>query len=107
VYAADTFPLGDEKYLVAPYWVNIDTTVNGDVWHRQSTSPELLTRASSDVQQAFPLLPQFIPTHLYIVTWANVGANGGVATQVSVCSTQCASKSHLVHINVSILAASM
>jgi len=85
LYSTDTFPLGDKKYLVAPYWVNIDTSVSGNVWYRQSTTPDLLTRAASDVQQTFPYLSQFIPTHLFIATWDNVGANNGVATQVSVC----------------------
>ena len=63
--------------------MNIDSSVNGNVWFRQSTAPDLLTRASNDVQQAFPLLPRFTPTHLFIATWDGVGANSGIATEVS------------------------
>ena len=72
--------------MAAAYWVNIDTTVNGNVWFRQSTAPELLTRASNDVQQAFPLFPRFTPTHLFIATWDGVSANSGLATEVQICS---------------------
>jgi len=70
--------------LTAAYWVDIDTTVNGNVWFRQSTAPDLLIRASNDVQQAFPLLPRFTPTHLFIATWDGVSAKDGSARQVSI-----------------------
>ena len=63
--------------------MNIDTTVNGDVWFRESTVSTLLQRANEDIRKAFPFLPQFTATHLFIVTWDSVGARGGSAAQVS------------------------
>ena len=63
--------------------MNIDTTVNGDVWFRESTVPALLQRADEDVRRAFPFLPQFSATHLFIGTWDGVGARGGSTSQVS------------------------
>ena len=83
-YTTQVFPLGGDNYLAAAFWADIDTSIAGNVWFRQSTAPELLTRASNDVQQGFPLLPRFTPTHLFIATWDGVSAKGGVATEVSI-----------------------
>ena len=68
----NSFPLGDGRKFVAPFWADVDTTVAnaGDVWYRETTSQDLLTKANMQIQQAFPLQMPFTATHLssYIAT---------------------------------------
>ena len=71
----NSFPLGDGRKFVAPFWADVDTTVAnaGDVWYRETTSQDLLTKANMQIQQAFPLQMPFTATHLFIATWDKVG----------------------------------
>ncbi|XP_065903908.1 sushi, nidogen and EGF-like domain-containing protein 1 [Dysidea avara] len=80
-YTTQTFPLGGDNYLAAPFWINIDTTTSGNVWFRESTIPELLSKANDIISTAFPLQSSFSATQLFIATWDHVGANGGMASQ--------------------------
>ena len=69
-----SFPLGMERKFVAPFWADVDTTSAGEVWYRQSTDLDLLARATTQINNAFPLVrPQFSAVHLFIVTWDRVG----------------------------------
>ena len=69
-----SFPLDMGRKFVAPFWADVDTTSAGEVWYRQSTATDLLARASTQINNAFPLVrPQFSAVHLFIVTWDHVG----------------------------------
>jgi len=84
LYTTENFPLGGDNYLVAPFWVNIDTTTNGNVWFRESNIPALLSKANDIISRAFPFQSSFNATQLFIATWDRVSANGGMASQVRV-----------------------
>ena len=51
----------------------MDTRGTGQIFYRQSTDPNLLTRASREIQSAFPSSQNVTITNLLIATWDEVG----------------------------------
>ena len=84
-YTPDPFPLGDGRRLVAPFWADVDTTINhGSVYYRQTTNADILERASQDIRGAFIDQPRFYATWVFVSTWYQVTYYGGNAfTNVS------------------------
>ncbi|XP_078360269.1 sushi domain-containing protein 2-like isoform X2 [Oculina patagonica] len=79
-YTPDTFPLGGNRRLVAPFWADVDTGNGGDVFYRETTDPNLLQQATDDVKAAYVDQRKFKATWLLIATWYEVafyGASGG------------------------------
>ena len=66
-------PLGGTEKIIAPYWSNIDTTETGKVFYRETAEPNLLTRASNEIQAVFATFQNFTIKILFIVTWDAVG----------------------------------
>ncbi len=64
------FPTGDP--LITPFWADADTTGIGNVYFRTTTQQMLLNNASDIINTAFSD-SNFIPQHLTIVTWLEVG----------------------------------
>ena len=56
-----------------PYWADVDTRGVGDVYYRQTTDPNLLARATSEIRAAFPSSRNVTIRRLLIATWDNVG----------------------------------
>lgn len=84
-YTPDSFPLGDNRRLVAPFWADVDTRVAGQVFYRETTDQGLLQQASEDVQANFVDHSKFKPTWLFISTWHEVafyGAEGSYKNKV-------------------------
>ena len=69
----EPFPLNET--LIAPYWADVDTTSAGSIWYRETNETEILDRARREIQSAFFDANQQIvnTTHLFIVTWDEVG----------------------------------
>ena len=63
---------GTEK-IIAPYWSNIDTRGSGKIFYRETAEPSLLSRASSEIQAAFPMSENVTIKNLLIATWDAVG----------------------------------
>ena len=61
--------------MIASFWADVDIEGTGTVWFRDSTSTELLTRASTEIGDAFPVQAAngFTATKLFIATWDHVG----------------------------------
>ncbi|XP_056325914.1 uncharacterized protein si:dkey-32n7.7 [Danio aesculapii] len=57
--------------IIAPFWTNMDNTVNGSVSYRQVTKGGLLLAASNDINQYFPHL-NFTAYWLFMATWDKV-----------------------------------
>lgn len=72
-FTPDSFPLGDGRMVIAPYWGDVDTTGTGVVWYRETSDPSLLAKATSDIRAAFVNQMFFEPTLLFITTWDHVG----------------------------------
>lgn len=71
-FTPDSFPLGDNRRLVAPFWADVDTTVAGEVFYRETTDQSLLQQASEDVRANFLDHRKFKATWLFIATWHEV-----------------------------------
>ncbi|XP_036391204.1 uncharacterized protein LOC118782065 [Megalops cyprinoides] len=63
-----SYPRGD---IIAPFWTNIDSRVNGTISYRQVTSGSLLQQATQDINQYFPNLT-FTASWVFIATWDRV-----------------------------------
>ena len=72
-FTPQSFPLGDGRMVVAPYWGDVDTTGTGSVWYRETSNASLLAKAKSDIRAAFVNQMFFEPTTLFIATWDHVG----------------------------------
>lgn len=48
----------------------------GEVFYRQDSSPEVLSRAADTINTAFPLDPEVNPTNAVVVTWSNMAVRG-------------------------------
>ena len=66
-------PLSGTYKIIAPYWGDVDTRGTGQIFYRQTTDPNLLDRASRDIQAAYPLVKNVVITNLFIATWDAVG----------------------------------
>ena len=66
--------------LIAPFWADADTTVGrgtGHVYYRTTTNQTLFDRAAQIINTTFTG-ENFVPEHLYVVTWFEVGYFGQV-----------------------------
>ncbi|XP_069057914.1 alpha-tectorin-like [Pleurodeles waltl] len=81
-FTSDPFPLSDGRAFVAPFWTDVDITITGNVFYRESRNATLLQRASSDVHRYFEL-SSFYATWLYIATWDKVAYYGSSSSKVN------------------------
>ncbi|XP_076650087.1 nidogen isoform X4 [Halictus rubicundus] len=65
------FPLDDP--VIAPLYTHVDTRGSGRVYYGETDSPEVLARARGMVRNAFKDAADFIPTHVFLATWLDVG----------------------------------
>ena len=68
-----SLPLRGTNKIIAPYWADVDIRGTGQVFYRQSTDPNLLIRATSEIRAAFPTSQNMTMTNLLIATWSRVG----------------------------------
>ena len=57
--------------LIAVYWTDLDTRVQGDIYYRESRDSLEKSRVTSLIQKHRNDL-KFIPTYLWIITWDGV-----------------------------------
>ncbi|KAL6434963.1 hypothetical protein ACFW04_005251 [Cataglyphis niger] len=65
------FPLDDP--VIAPLYTHVDTRGSGTVYYSETDSPEILARAGGLVRSAFKDAVDFVPTHVFLTTWVDVG----------------------------------
>ncbi|XP_076380706.1 nidogen isoform X4 [Megalopta genalis] len=65
------FPLDDP--VIAPLYTHVDTRGSGRVYYGETDSPEVLARAGGMVRHAFKDAADFVPTHVFLATWLDVG----------------------------------
>ena len=75
-YTPASFPLGDSRRLVAPFWADVDTRNGGQVFYRETTDSQLLKRATNDVTATFVDHRKFKATWLFVATWYEVAFYG-------------------------------
>jgi hypothetical protein len=79
-YTPVKFPTANP--LIAPFWADADTRGIGNVYFRTTTQQMLLKNASDIINAAFSD-SNFIPQHLMIVTWFEVGYFNNHADKVN------------------------
>lgn len=65
------FPLDDP--VIAPLYTHVDTKGSGKIFYGETDSTEILSRAGDAVRAAFKNASDFMPTHVFLATWIDVG----------------------------------
>lgn len=65
------FPLDDP--VIAPLYTHVDTRGSGMVYYSETDSPEILAKAGGLIRSAFKEAIDFVPTHVFLTTWVDVG----------------------------------
>ena len=66
-----SLPLSETRQIIAPYWADVDTRGTGRIYYRQTSDPNLLLKATSQIRQGYPKSQN--TTNLLIATWNAVG----------------------------------
>ncbi|CAJ0961127.1 unnamed protein product, partial [Ranitomeya imitator] len=70
-----TVPYVSAVPYIAPFWADVDVTIAGDIYYRESTDPQLLERATSDIRTYFHDL-KFNAQWIFVATWDQVAFHG-------------------------------
>ena len=81
-FTSNSFPLGNNRKLIAPFWADIDTSRKGNVWYHESSDPVFLKRASNEILKVYSE-ENYTAESLFIATWENVGYYNAGTTKVS------------------------
>ncbi|KAG5340816.1 NID1 protein, partial [Acromyrmex charruanus] len=65
------FPLDDP--VISPLYTHVDTRASGTIYWSETDSPDILARAGGLIRSAFKDANNFVPTHVFLVTWMDVG----------------------------------
>lgn len=65
------FPLDDP--VIAPLYTHVDAKGSGTVFYSETNDPEIISRARGMIRNSYKNITDFIPSHVFIVTWLDVG----------------------------------
>ena len=88
-FTPEPFPIKD-RFLIAPFWADVDTRGTGEVYFKETTNATLLDLARKVIQRAAHQvagLSRFKPKWLLIATWYQVGYFSSHTDRVSTCNT--------------------
>lgn len=71
-FTPSPFPLEDEIPLLAAYWADVDTRINGDIWYRESTERNVLDKATREIRCFGYAYRSFHADWVFIATWEEV-----------------------------------
>eukprot|EP00057_Strongylocentrotus_purpuratus_P029925 XP_780234.3 PREDICTED: sushi domain-containing protein 2 [Strongylocentrotus purpuratus] len=75
-YTPDTFPLGDGRRLLTPFWGDVDTRNGGAISYREvlrfGQDDELFVEADRIIKESFIEMRNFVSSWMYIATWDRV-----------------------------------
>ena len=69
------FPLRN-RFLIAPFWADVDTRGSGEIYFQETTDPSLLNKANVIIQRSTHQvvgLSRFRPKWMLMATWYKVG----------------------------------
>ena len=75
IFTPEPFPIPG-RYLIAPFWADVDTRGTGEVYFRETTNITLLTLARNVIRRATHQvagLSRIQPKWMLIATWFEVG----------------------------------
>ncbi|MBN3286099.1 SNED1 protein, partial [Polyodon spathula] len=70
-FTPNLFPLPTPHTIIAPFWTDLDNRVSGIVSYRESNDPQLLQRATQDINRYYHFL-DFNATWVFVATWDKV-----------------------------------
>uniref|UniRef100_A0AAY4D7M0 NIDO domain-containing protein n=1 Tax=Denticeps clupeoides TaxID=299321 RepID=A0AAY4D7M0_9TELE len=70
-FRPDWFPSSPVRDIIAPFWTDIDTRQNGNVYYQQYTSGDVLQAATLNINQYFPNVT-FNASWVLVATWDRV-----------------------------------
>ncbi|XP_053375002.1 nidogen-1-like [Mercenaria mercenaria] len=76
-------PLGIEVKIIAAFMADLDLSVGGNVFYRETTEEALLQRVAADIQGHFSQFTSFEPLGLFIATWDKAPAFRGDTKSVN------------------------
>ncbi|NXH16780.1 TECTA protein, partial [Bucco capensis] len=83
-FTPEPFPLPGHRPFVAPYWADVDITLGGDVFYRQSQDQKLLAQVAKDLAPAVSSSePPPKPTWAFVATWDKVSFFGAASDKVN------------------------
>ena len=88
------FPLDDP--VIAPLYTHVDTRGSGRVYYGETNAPEVLARGGGMVRSAFTDVVEFVPTHVFLVTWVDVGYYNGKNDKVNQNESTLGMKKHFL-----------
>lgn len=77
------FPLDDP--VISPLYTHVDTRASGTIYWRETDSSEILARTGGLVRSTFKDAADFVPTHVFLATWLDVGYYNQRKDKVSRC----------------------
>lgn len=75
-------PIVSNNPFLGVFWADVDNRVAGDIYYRNSTDPELMTRATSDIRTYFQHT-NFTAGWAFVATWDRVAFYGSSGDKVS------------------------
>ncbi|XP_068098421.1 uncharacterized protein, partial [Hyperolius riggenbachi] len=81
-YVPQALPQAFGNPFLALFWSDINNQVAGDIFYRQSTDPDLLSRATSDIQAYFHNVT-FTAHWVFVATWHRVAYYGSNTNKVN------------------------
>lgn len=98
-FTVSSFPLNNSNIqLIAPFFVDADTTRNGTVWFRETNDTKVLKKAEFDIDRAFPDQSSFQPKVAFITTWDGLGYHD-TWTEVDLVG-KCVRSEQLLHLTL-------
>ncbi|CAH2318184.1 hypothetical protein AB205_0044100 [Pelobates cultripes] len=79
-FTPSDIPLLSGNPFLAPFWADVNNAISGDIYYRQSTDPNLLSRVTSDIRSYFNYL-DFTSRWLFVATWDRVAYYGSLVNQ--------------------------
>ncbi|KAL7869915.1 hypothetical protein AOLI_G00139030 [Acnodon oligacanthus] len=70
-YAPYQFPAHGVRDIIAPFWIDIDSSLNGVISYKQYRNGSVLSQATQDINQYFPGL-NFTAAWVFVATWDKV-----------------------------------
>ena len=86
-FTPEEFPISN-RFLVAPFWADVDTRGTGEIYFKETFNSTLLTKARNVIRRATHQaagLSRFRPRWLLIATWYQVGYFSSHTDQVIMC----------------------
>ena len=82
-YKPDSFPLNDNRRMIAPFWADVDIRRGGQVFYRETRDRNILTRVTNEIRTLFVNQRRFSARWVMVVTWLDVAHFSSPRTSIN------------------------